>query len=59
LNEVFADLNPNLIISAPRSRKRKEAYFTALETLPELPGYFSAFTHGITHKPDSWNEGVI
>jgi hypothetical protein len=58
-NEVSADLNPDLILSAPRNRKRKEAYYTALETLPKLPGYFSAFAHGITHKPELWNEEVI
>jgi hypothetical protein len=53
-NEVSADLNPDLILSAPRNSKRK---YTALETLPSFPGYFSAFAHGIIQMPDSWRNG--
>ena len=51
-NEVSTDLDPDLILLALRSRKRKEAYLAALDSLLALPGYFSIFTNGLFHKLD-------
>ena len=58
-NEVSADLDPHLIIEGPRNRKQKEAYQAVLNCLPSLPGYFAAFAHGITYKPEAFHGEII